>query len=254
MSYPPQGSGPVISVPPTLTGETIDAGQNTLRQVVQSPILARTGAYSFAGDTTTLLTGILNKHTETAAGSKTVAWDANEGQTIALASNAGANVNAGLVSPTTGVGVARMAWATKVRTRTKCVDLTTNSRFYFGFTSATALPLSDTPLANGDSGIIIGWRSSDGNFTIINNDGSGAAVAVAVAGPIPIDNAFRTFEINWATGGGSANVIIDNVSTPISSRLPAVTTNLFFNQVAQTTAGAVAKTQTIHGTFIESVK
>lgn len=235
----------------TITNKTMDAGLNNFQELVQSPIQARQGR-AMPRANTLLVDGAMSDHVITAAGTAANIFDTAEGICTNLPTTATANINGGLVSPTTGVGIGRRLFGMRARTRCKPVDVATNSRFYFGFNSATALPISDTPLATTDHGVLIGWRSTDTFYTVINNDGGGAAVNTVVTGNIAKDATFHTFEINWLASG-NINVIMDGITLTLNTRIPATTTNLFFNQVAQTTT-TVAKTQTIHGTWLEADK
>lgn len=236
----------------TLTNKNIDAGLNNIDQIVQSPLQNRSGLAQPRANAV-FLSGMLADHTFGTTGTIANIFDTTEGVCTSIPTTAALNVQSGLVSPTTGVGVGRRLFAARMRTRVRPVDLATNSRFFFGVTSATALPISDTPLATTDSGVLIGWISTDTSYTVRTNDGTGAAVVTVFTGNIAKDALFHTFEINW-TASGNVNVLMDGVSMTFSTRLPAVTTNLFFNQVTQTTAVTPAKTQTIHGTWFEADK
>lgn len=179
-----------------------------------------------------MLDGILNNFTITGAGSITSVYDTTEGMTLALATAASANTNAGLVSPTVGIGIGRTLTAIHFTVRAKA-STTSNIRQYVGFTSLATLPTSDTPLASADSGLIVGYSSADTTWQIWNNDGSNTAIKNAITGPISSDTAFHTIDINIPAGGASATVTLDNTAVVVGSRLPTPTTNLFFNAVAQ---------------------
>jgi hypothetical protein len=237
-----------IAATQTLTNKTIDAATNTLKSLLQDPILKRTG-YLFPSNSAGIgVFGVFRDHSVGASATATGTFDTTEGVVTQCASAASSGAVAGMVSATLGVGVGRRLFAGKIRIRCK-VDATASSRFYFGVTSATALPISDTPLATTDSGVLIGWRSTDTNFQVFNNDGSAAEVVTQVAGPIAIDANYHTFEINW-TASGNVNIIIDSTTTTVSSRLPATTTNLFYNAMVQTTT-TTARSLFIHGAFAE---
>jgi hypothetical protein len=239
----------------TLTLKSIAADTNTLSGIWTSPIVQRYGdvqaGLGTTAGSTTVLTGALNQTiTPTAAGSFATAFDNTEGLCIAFATTASANINGGLVAITTA-GIGRRAFSVRVRSRAKVNTTGASIRRYFGFTSNGTLPITDTPLGAGDSGVLVGYRSTDAVWNIFNNDGSGAEIVTATTGTTSTDSAFHTIEINWAANG-NANVILDgNVQTAISTRLPAAATNLFFNDVVQTTASASANTLTLHGTQIE---
>lgn len=244
----------------SLTNKTIDAGLQTLiSQAWTSPMVQRYGEAQALGTNlttaaaVTALSGALAAHVPTGAGTNTVAFDTTEGLVAGYVTGAASGQNAGLVSPT-GSGLCRRSFYVRARTRCKVNTTGTSIRQYFGFTSASSLPISDTPLANGDSGVLIGYRSTDSVWNIFNNDGSGAAIVTATTGTTSTDTNYHTLEINWAAAG-NVNVIIDgNIQTAISTRIPAVGTTLFFNNVAQTTASATANTLTHHATEFETSK
>jgi hypothetical protein len=258
-TFPVTTSDTIITAaaPQTISHKTIDSSLNTLVNVEQSPIVKRTGSYQPAAGTTAMtvgyLQGILSQHTPTGAGSSnTNTFDITEGVVINLVSATSSGVNAGLVSPTAGVGIGRRLFGCKAVIRWK-IDSTISARMYFGFTSATALPISDMPIANTDSGVVVGFRATDKDFTVISNDGNGTATARSLG--VAKDANFHTMEINW-TPSGSVNVILDGARTTTISTvrdLPAPTANLFFNAVVQTTS-INARTTTIHGIWIECDK
>ena len=126
------------------------------------------------------------------------------------------------------------------------------SRLNFGFTSATAIPTTDTPIANADSGIIVGFTSADTNYSIRHNDGTGAATVTAVTGNIAKNTSFHTIEISW-TASGNIIVTFDGTSQTISTDLPLTTADLKFHCVAQNATGAI-RTHAIKGIWLESDK
>jgi hypothetical protein len=240
----------------TMTNKTFDAATNTTPNIRVSPVIKRQGSATPNSTGTTaanvmLYDGILSSHTGTGAGTNTVTFDTTEGHIANYVTTATGNLNAGIVSPTTGIGVGRRLFGMRAVSRAK-INASTTARVYFGFTSAATLPLSDTPVANADNAVIVGYSGASTNWSIFHNDGSGTATVDNVTGPIAKDALFHTIEINWAAGG-NVNVIFDGVSQTISADLPATTADLFFNNVGQTTT-TTARTYSIHGTFIEADK
>ncbi len=113
------------------------------------------------------------------------------------------------------------------------MDNTTGIRFYFGFSSLQALPVSNTPLGSADSGVIIGFGSATANFTVYNNDGSAAAVTGDFATPTPKDAAWHSFTID-ATGNNVCICRLDDTnSVTLGEKIPANATTLYFNCVVQ---------------------
>lgn len=203
-------------------------------QLQASPLFGKWGAFQPAGNTGTL-DGLLQQHTLVGTGGISTAFSA--GQNV-LGTNFGtgttANANAGVVSPTTGVGIGRLS--VRGRLRSICLNNSgsvSSSRFYFGVTSNTTLPISDSPLATTDSGIILGYNSTDTNWVVRTCNGGGTVTTTSLTNTVAKDLNFHTVEINWVAGATTVNVLLDNVLTTVSTTLPATTTNLFFNEVIQ---------------------
>jgi len=241
----------------TMTNKTLDARGtgNSIPNIDASPLVKRTGkAQPMASGTTAAnimtLEGTLSQHIGTGTGTNTATFDTTEGMIANYVAPATGNLNIGIVSPATGLAGRRL-FGMRMVARVK-MSASTTSRVYVGFTNAGAVPLSFTPLANGDSGIIVGYSENSTNWTVFHNDGSGAMVADNITGPIAKDALFHTIEINW-TPSGNINVIFDGVSQTISTRIPATTQNQLFNCLGQTTTTS-ARTFSIAGVWIESDK
>lgn len=209
------------------------------------PSVAKDGQVNVLGSNTVAIDGILNTGSIVAGGSGTLTsvYNTTEGMTLQIAAGAVANVNAGYVASATGVGMGRTLTNMRFTCR-QAASATTSVRQYIGLTSNATLPISDTPLGNTDQGIIVGYRSTDTNWQIFNNDGSGAAVVTQVTGPIAADTNFHTVDITIPAGGTSATVTLDGTAVVVGSRLPATTSNLFYNSVVQTTT-TTARTNTL---------
>jgi hypothetical protein len=234
-----------ISLPVLTADDTFvfaNAGQNIYGSD-SFPAIARDGQVNVLGNNTAELDGVLTGGSMVGAGSLTSVYDTTEGMTLACATTATGGLNAGYVASATGIGVGRTLTNMRFTVRAKA-SATTTIRQYVGFTSLATLPITDTPLGTGDSGIIVGYTSADSTWQIFNNDGSGTAVKTAVTGPISTDTNFHYIDITIPAGGSTATITIDNTVVVVGSRLPATTTNLFFNAVAQTTT-TVARTYTI---------
>ena len=200
-----------------------------------------------------VMDGLCQQFTATGAGSNTTSFDTTEGKVINYQTANSSGVVAGLLSNAAGGGLGRRLFGGRMICRFK-LDSTTSARFYFGLTSATSLPISDTPIANADHGIIVGFTSADTNYQIRTNDSSGAATVTAMTGTIAKTNAtaFHTIEISW-TASGNYIVSYDGTAQTISSDLPATTADLYPNLMVQTSA-AVQRTFTLKGLWIESDK
>ena len=200
----------------------------------------REGTLEPLGNNTITLTGILTGGTAGTPTTTASVYDTTEGLCIAYTTAATANLNVGYVSPTVGVGVGRRLTNLKMKSRSK-VDSTTSCRFYMGFTNLTALPIADTPLGATDQGVIIGFNSTDSYYTVRNNDATSVATQVT---SVPKDANFHTCEVKFLAGGNCIVSLDDTVVATLTTKLPATTTNLFFNCVAQTT-NTTARTHTI---------
>lgn len=225
-------------------------------QGISKLITVREGKFYPAGGGTTGalvsdLQGILKYHTPTGAGTNAVTFDTTEGMIAQFVTTATSGLNAGLVSPTTNSGIGRRLFGMRTIYRGK-IDLATNSRFYIGFTSATALPVTDTPLATTDNGFIVGWNSADAGYNTYSNDGATSVTKAVLTGSPAKDANFHTIEIIWPAAG-SITVIFDGTKTTVSSDLPATTANLFYNCVVQTTT-TTAKTHSIKGIWMRADK
>jgi hypothetical protein len=100
-----------------------------------------------------------------------------------------------------------------------------NSRMTCGFSSNTTVPITDTLLANGDSGVIFGFKGSDANYMVYNNDGGGAMVSNNSG--IAVDTAIRTAEIVFDNSVPNCKVYMnDSLLVTLTSRIPAATTGL----------------------------
>lgn len=227
--------------------------------IVQSPLTKRTGwfipAAGTAANTIGTVGGMLSQHVGTGGGSNTNTFDTTEGTLANFVSGIVAGNYAGLVSPSAGVGIVRRLFGARVLTRVK-IDSTTTTRYFFGFSSASALPANNAqPLAVADHGIIVGWNETgtgSTNWSIFHNDGATGVTVDNITGPIAKDALFHTIEINWLAAG-NINVIFDGVAQVVSTDLPATTANLYFYQVAELSS-TTARTLSIHGTWIEADK
>jgi len=244
----------------TVSNKTISSASNTFQGVSQDPIIKRTGSYMPTVPTTASLTnvgtlqGILVNHTVVAPNTFTTTFDTTEGMVINLTTLSTANQNAGIISPTGAAGIGRRVFGMRARMRSK-VDVVAGalSRLYFGFTSLATLPITDTPLATTDHGVIVGFNTTDTNYQIYHNDGATSVTKDAITGPIAKDTNYHTIEISWPAAG-NVTVTFDGTAQTVSTDLPATTTPLFFNAVAQNATAAATKTHSIKGIWIEADK
>lgn len=238
----------------TLTNKTLDARGtgNVFDNHAISPRVTRSGRFQASGGTAPnvgIVDGILGSNTFTSGGTNTTTIDNTEGIVANFVSAATGNTNIGLVAPT-GAATYRRDFALKMACRVK-IDSTTSSRIYVGFYDA-ALPISDTPIASGHAGVLVGFRSTDTNWQALHNDTTSTVVADNITGPIAKDANYHTIEINW-TASGNVDVVFDGTTQTLSADIPPTSTALFFNCVGQTTT-TTARTFTIHDVWIQQSK
>lgn len=228
-----------IGLSPTATGST------TLQSIRADPILRRTGMVtpvtpSAAATATNIVSmdGTTTVLTPTGLGTNSVAWDTTEGVIATWATASTTNTQCGLVAPAGGIGMTRRAFYTRVRARFSSATSSVSTRVYFGFTSNSTLPITDTPLATTEHGVIVGYSSTDTTYQIYHNDGATSVTKNAITGAIAKNTNYHTIEIAWNPSGNIV-VTFDGVSQVVSTDLPGTTTNLFFNCVVQTTSAAV---------------
>lgn len=239
-SFPNLASDTLVSqtATQTLSNKTIDAiGTNQVAGIHQASVIRRFGDFNPQPNLTSGgnqgLMGCLAANTHVGA-SFSNAWDATYGLYQRYTTAATSNSQGGIISPTTGVGVAQTNFPGRYVTRVR-LSSTSNVRFYSGFTSNTILPTTDTPLATTDSGLLIGYRSTDADWMIFYNNGGGSALTAISLG-VAKDTNFHLLIITWPQAGAQINFSID-LRTPItiSSGLPSTGVGMFINNVAQTT-------------------
>jgi len=191
----------------------------------------------------------------TAGGTNSVSYDTTEGKVWVWQTANSTGVIAGLTQNSAGGGFGRRLFGGRMKVRFK-IDSTTSARFYFGLTSATSTPISETILANGDSGMLVGFRAADTNFFVFTHAGSGSMTATQLnaGGAVAktVTSAFHTLELKW-TAAGNLDVIYDGTTHTISTDLPATSTDLYpFLQVQ--TSAAVQRTFTVKGLYMEADK
>lgn len=230
----------------TVRNKTISPSDNTLSGVAMDPIIKRTG---WAMPVTAGLRreGILADHTNGTTGTISTAW-LSHGLVVQIPTTAATGVQAGLVSPTGGVGITRRRHATIARCRIR-VSNTANQCVWFGFTNQTALPINAIPIANAHHGVILGYNDGDGYFTARVNDGAGSAANQSVIGAVAKDTEYHTLQIDWAPSG-NVHLVVDGFDDIVTTKLPGLDEGLYFNCVLQTTS-TTARTIFFRGVWLE---
>lgn len=109
------------------------------------------------------------------------------------------------------------------------VDQASGVRLWIGFTSLQTIPASNTVLGSADSGIMLGFGSTTSNFSVFYNDGTAAAGVQAFSQAK--DNNWHTFQIAMTVTTVTAS--LDGEQILLSSQIPNVSTNLYFNCLSQ---------------------
>ena len=135
--------------------------------------------------------------------------------------------------------------------RIKCSFPTTaNFRSFIGFSSNTTTAISDTFLSTTDSGVVIGSRLGDTNWTVFNNDGTGGAMAVTNTG-VPVSTAIRSFEIIFNNSIPNCVVKMNGTTyATLTTQIPASGTALMLYFFTETTS-STAKTLKVYNAWYE---
>lgn len=136
----------------------------------------------------------------------------------------------GRFSTSTAVGMGtRRSYNPYLAIRCK-LDSTAASRLIIGYTSAVTLPVSNTILANADSGVFVGYTGATTNFTTFYNDGTGAMQTVATA--VTKDTNWHTFEIIMSATDITTKLDGGNIQV-LTTRIPGLNTDLNLNYGGQ---------------------
>ncbi len=186
--------------------------------------------------------GLLNNAQLGGAGTTTHSFDNWEGRLTEFATSTTINTKAGLGHTTGNITISNRRQNPRLKVRVK-VPTTAGSRLYVGFSSATAIPASDTPLASGDSGVLIGWDSADTQISYWANDGS-AGITNAVAGAgTTISNSWHTYELQFDEVTGACLLTLNNtLVATLTTNIPSTDTALCIYACVQCTAGSAART------------
>lgn len=211
------------------TNKTISAETNTISDLQLTSIFAqnakRTGAIVPACTAADSLTGHLRGMTVNGDGTPTWSIDPTEGPVLAFA-RAASGIMGYTSAGTTDAMVTRRALNPYLKIRFKLSSIS-STRLYIGFTSATALPNTDTPLATNESGVIFGYTSADSDFSVYYNDGQGGAMAEVETGVVK-DVLYHTVSFQF----GASNVIVilddgaDTKTQTLTTQIPATTTDI----------------------------
>lgn len=157
-----------------------------------------------------------------------------QGTTTSLFTGTVPNTAAG-IAVILAQGVTRRSWNPYGFFRASLSMSSADAIFMYGFTSRVGLlPASNTPLSTTESGVLIGFRSTDTEFKVFYNDGAGGDMSVASLSPsvaIPSSTTMLSFEIKMTSAGILCTIYNSGVAVLgsvllTSGALPATTTNL----------------------------
>lgn len=215
------------------TNKTIDAESNNITNLSRtstfnnSGTAKRTGSVIAACTADKSLVGSLKGLSVNGDGTPKSVVDPTEGLVLKFARAASGIM--GYTSTTAGTDTitTRRALNPFLKVRLKTDTIATTTRIYVGFSSASSIPNTDTPLATTDSGVIWGFRSTDSNFSVIYNDGSSTS-AVVVSMGVAKDTSYHTVSLTFT----SFNVVVvmdDGAGAKtqtLTTRIPATTTDI----------------------------
>jgi hypothetical protein len=134
---------------------------------------------------------------------------------------------------------------------------TTLMRLYLGFIGGSPNePTGDDPLAGtGVPGVMVGFRSGDTTFQIMNNDTAGATIVTDTS--VPVDTAVHTVSVvaDETAASNKFAVRVDSGSyTTISANIPTATNLLAPLWICETNEAGVAKNFQLYGCFMQTDK
>lgn len=177
--------------------------------------------------------GLLASATLGATGTITHSFDNWEGRLINLPTSTTANSKAGLNHATGHIALVNRRQNPRFKVRCK-VTTTLSSRLYIGFSSATAIPASDTPLATADSGVLMGWDSADTFISYWANDGAAGITNVATA--VSVNANWNLFEFQFDEVTTSCLLYLnDSLIAVLNTNIPATDTALVPYAVVENT-------------------
>ena len=196
----------------------IDAKPAVLTQVTKNPFYRKYGWYQVG--ITEQAAGILSGVDLT--GTATFASDSFQGRTASKDTGITANSRAGINAAASGmVALTCRRLNPTIKAHIKFAS-TASARGYFGFSTATVIPGSDTPLASTDKGVLIGFRSTDTNFQVFNNDGTAAEVVTSAG--VAMNTNYHTFEIRGDDSTPKFTAYVDGtLVATLTTRIPGQT-------------------------------
>lgn len=214
----------------TFTNKTIDSELNIFKNIPVSPFSL---GYQRIGLVVPAANAAASTHQAAdgwpSVGTFSIVNDATEGY-VCRFNSASSGVIIGYQSTATTQLPTERAWNAYIKAKVKA-SATTSMRVFVGFSSLNQLTASNTILATTDSGVLVGFDTTNANWSTYNNDGTGAQVVTSNA--VAKDTGWRTLEVSLVSGGNATTKIDGANTVTVSTRLPAAATVLYANCVLQ---------------------
>jgi len=169
------------NAPATVRNKTFDSSNN-IDGTVPMPSARKWGMVMIGPDVGMQGQGLLSGYVHEPA-TPTFQVGATNGLNWRYSSGGSANTITGIrMTPSFGAFCCR-DFHSLLRVKTRVLTGPTNTRQYIGFSTRNAHPGSDTALANAESGMIVGWRTSDAGSAVqvFRNSGAGAMSVTSTA-------------------------------------------------------------------------
>lgn len=255
--FPPGAANQVLSTNASANGlvwiNQATGGTSTGAPLPNSGTQVGTAVWGSRGGANNVLmgNGRLEGLTVRTSATNAVANNPTAGQYYPLTTGIVANTVAGAWSPTL---LTSRQWNPDFQI--KCAASSTNlNSLWVGFTSNLVPPTTTTinPLITTDSGVFVGYRSTDTNFQVVNCPGSGNPVLTQYTPTTPTSTAFNTFRVkadninnrfqvfingqaamNVATGAPAAGTMMTPMAIISNSTTASITFGFPWMQITET--------------------
>jgi hypothetical protein len=230
----------------TLATSTIDAQSNTLYNVDFLPSVKKSGIWTGVLQTTGASGLFAGNVTATAVGTGSTSTAIRDSTGFAFKWTTGGTINSiGGIRFGAGSGVFTERDLNPYLLARIVLTQTTDSRMVFGYTSAVTAPASATDPYNGLSGVAFFYDSSvDGNWHIMQNDGSGASDRTTIANVAAADTSVHVFGIRADNANtkfqyyyGSSAPTLASTWNDVNTDIPAAGTGLGIRMDMENLAG-----------------
>lgn len=116
-------------------------------------------------------------------------------------------------------------WLPYFRCKVRANTAGSTTRMYVGLSYETNLTATDTPVANDEAAVLVGWRTSDSNITVFSNAGPNTTPTVTPSS-VARSTSVRQYEIAFTSASNCRIRILDgNGASQLGSTIN-LTTNL----------------------------